>query len=63
MMLRLFLPAYPQAAKPIAPALSADNRLVSRALARFTGDLFRSLAATAHVRHEATVDQPHQPPR
>jgi hypothetical protein len=56
-ILRLFLPAYQQAAKPIEPTMTALNHPALRTLARFTCDLPRFLAATANVRSEAKFAQ------
>jgi len=56
-MLRLLLPAYQQAAKPIEPTMTAFDDPAPCPLARFTGDLLRFLAATANVRREAKFAQ------
>ncbi len=56
-MLRLFLPAYQQTTEPIEPAVAALTHPAPRTPARFTGDLLRFLAATAHVRREAKCAQ------
>ena len=56
-MLRLLLPAYQHAAKPIEPTMTAFDDPAPCPLARFTGDLLRFLAATANVRREANFAQ------
>lgn len=49
-MLRLLIPAYQQAAKPMKPTMTAIHHCT---LARFTRDLLRFLAALSNVCHHA----------